>query len=172
MTSSSIADARFSEFTLALLEGSGWYKANYKYAEEMTYGKNKGCEFLDAPCVDKKTKEVAFEEFCYPLNSVKTTWTGRGVGVCGVNSVKRNVFAENNYWGDRTSVLDPFSDNCPLLNMYQNKDCEDKSLHENAFLKDFEYYGYGGTGFLGTFYMGDELSEPYGFCFKSNVRRD
>ena len=39
-----------SEFTLALLEDSGWYKANYYTGGLMRYGKNKGCNFLNEDC--------------------------------------------------------------------------------------------------------------------------
>jgi len=40
-----------SEFTLALLEDTGLYKANYYTGGLMRYGKNKGCEFLNEKCV-------------------------------------------------------------------------------------------------------------------------
>ncbi len=46
MTASAILDMRVSEFSLALLEGTGWYKVNYDLADKMTWGKNKGCDFL------------------------------------------------------------------------------------------------------------------------------
>ena len=35
-----------SEFTLALLEDLGFYKANYYTGGLMRYGKNKGCDFV------------------------------------------------------------------------------------------------------------------------------
>ena len=37
---------KFSIFTMALLEDSGWYKADYNYADEISYGKNEGCDFV------------------------------------------------------------------------------------------------------------------------------
>ena len=40
-----------SEFTLAVLEDSGYYKANYYTGGLMQYGKNKGCDFLNQKCV-------------------------------------------------------------------------------------------------------------------------
>ena len=40
-----------SEFTLALLEDSGWYKANYYTGGLFRFGKNKGCEFLNKYCL-------------------------------------------------------------------------------------------------------------------------
>ena len=42
-----------SEFTLALLEDSGYYKAKYYTGGLMQFGKNKGCEFLNSKCVNK-----------------------------------------------------------------------------------------------------------------------
>ena len=39
-----------SDFTLALLEDSGWYKVNYYTGGLMRFGKNKGCEFLTKDC--------------------------------------------------------------------------------------------------------------------------
>ena len=40
-----------SEFTLALLEDSGWYKANYYTGGLMRYGKHKGCPFIKAKII-------------------------------------------------------------------------------------------------------------------------
>ena len=40
-----------SEFTLALLEDTGYYKANYYTGGLMQFGKHKGCEFLDEKCL-------------------------------------------------------------------------------------------------------------------------
>ena len=43
-----------SEFTLALLEDSGWYEIpNYYTGGLMRYGKHKGCEFLNQDCLEK-----------------------------------------------------------------------------------------------------------------------
>ena len=40
-----------SEFTLALLEDTGFYKANYYTGGLMRFGKNKGCKFINEKCV-------------------------------------------------------------------------------------------------------------------------
>lgn len=46
MTASTIGhDGVISEFTFALLEDSGWYKPEYKYAEKIFWGKGQGCDF-------------------------------------------------------------------------------------------------------------------------------
>lgn len=58
MTPSVIAhDALYSNFTLALLEDSGWYKPTYKNVDPVIWGKNKGCTFIE------KCSPKLFEEF-------------------------------------------------------------------------------------------------------------
>ena len=46
-----------SEFTLALLEDLGYYKANYYTGGLMRYGKHKGCDFIKKRCVSE-THEI------------------------------------------------------------------------------------------------------------------
>ena len=53
-----------SEFTLSLLEDSGWYKVNYYTGGLMRFGKNKGCEFLNKDCIDEQLKSNFKYEFC------------------------------------------------------------------------------------------------------------
>ena len=168
MTASGIRDVKFTEFTLALLEGTGWYEADYTYAEAITYGKNRGCDFLDAPCVDISTETSAFPEFCSPLTAIQPYWTRRGVGVCGAQTLTTSNSLDSNwnYWQNDTVVSDAYSDNCPNVRIYTNIDCEDSSLQSSALLEDQESYGYGSKGFIGTLSSGKSpLSSVYGYCF-------
>ena len=41
-----------SEFTLALLEDTGYYQVKYYTGGLMQFGKNKGCEFLNSKCIE------------------------------------------------------------------------------------------------------------------------
>jgi len=70
-----------SEFTLALLEDSGWYKANYYTGGLMRFGKNQGCNFINKDCLKYKSfiYEVNFKnEFCDPsINWVPSCSSGR-----------------------------------------------------------------------------------------------
>ena len=50
-----------SEFTLALLEDLGYYKANYYTGGLMQFGKNKGCDFLYSKCVINGTVNPKFK---------------------------------------------------------------------------------------------------------------
>ena len=51
-----------SEFTLALLEDTGYYKANYYTGGLMRYGKGKGCDFINNRCVNSSNDINEFFE--------------------------------------------------------------------------------------------------------------
>ncbi|KAL1353747.1 uncharacterized protein [Arachis hypogaea] len=50
MTGSVDTRSVVSKMTLALLEDSGWYKANYSMADRLDWGRNQGSEFVTSPC--------------------------------------------------------------------------------------------------------------------------
>ena len=52
-----------SDFTLALLEDSGWYKVNYFTGGLMRFGKNKGCNFLNYICPSDNRESLYKNEF-------------------------------------------------------------------------------------------------------------
>ena len=52
-----------SEITLALLEDSGWYKANYYTGGLMRFGKNRGCDFIQNNCLDSNYNTEFQNEF-------------------------------------------------------------------------------------------------------------
>ena len=52
-----------SEFTLAFLEDSGWYKAKYYTGGLFRFGKNKGCEFIENDCLDYNFETEFKNEF-------------------------------------------------------------------------------------------------------------
>ena len=62
-----------SEFTLSLLEDSGWYKVNYYTGGLMRFGKSKGCEFLNKDCMDTTRKPNFNYEFCDFSQGVQPT---------------------------------------------------------------------------------------------------
>ena len=67
-----------SEFTLAALEDSGWYKVNYYTGGLMRFGKNKGCNFLNKNCLDSEYKtEFENEFFNYENNFSPSCSAGR-----------------------------------------------------------------------------------------------
>jgi len=50
MTGVSINEPKYSMFTLALMEDTGWYQATYSLADDLLWGKGDGCAFLTTKC--------------------------------------------------------------------------------------------------------------------------
>lgn len=171
MTASSLIDSRVSEFTLALLEGTGWYTVNYDMGEPMTWGKNKGCDFIVGPCVSTTKKQPTFDEFCPSLMDKGCSWTYRAGSSCGTfqMQVSSGLPSAMNWWKNNTVAGDSFADNCPIQLPYGNLDCEDVDNQDGATISG-ETYGYGSKCFLATLYPRGKLARPYPYCFKSSVR--
>jgi len=64
-----------SPLTLALLEDSGWYRANYEseYVQISLFGHGAGCDFIENKCIDSKgnVPDVFEEHFCNSPISIK-----------------------------------------------------------------------------------------------------
>ena len=59
MTGTYTQNPLVSRITLALMEDTGWYKADYNQAEDLEWGKGLGCDFVDKSClewIEKKTQ--------------------------------------------------------------------------------------------------------------------
>jgi len=167
MTASAITDARMTEFTLALLEGTGWYVVNYDVAEPIYWGKGKGCAFLDNLCINKATLVASSAEFCNPLGKAGCTFHGRSGGYCGTvsSTVNSGIDPEMNYWGNATTVSDVYADNCPYIRPYSNEDCQDPSFQSSALLSN-EVYGQESMCFMGTIYPTGTLKTKTSYCLK------
>lgn len=50
MTGTHTQSPVFSRITLALMEDSGWYRANYSMASTLSWGRNLGCDFVTRSC--------------------------------------------------------------------------------------------------------------------------
>jgi len=59
-----------SEFTLAVLEDSGFYQANYYTGGLMRFGKNKGCDFLNLKCVNNGIVNPKFKNEYFDLINI------------------------------------------------------------------------------------------------------
>ena len=67
-----------SEFTLALLEDSGWFKPDYSKAELMSWGYKKGCSFVDT------CGPVSTSGFCAAMQGQdkQCSFDRSGMGLC------------------------------------------------------------------------------------------
>jgi leishmanolysin len=116
MTSGQLNGRRLSEFTLAVLEGTGWYSPDYSYAEPNHFGAGQGCGFVNNKCSSSNTQ---FDEFC-----------GR--------SGERGCFATGLSGGKCNS--DSNSDGCRYFVPFDQYDCQNPSAAKYARLPELQVY--------------------------------
>ena len=170
MTASYAINPKMSNFTLKLLESTGWYKPNYTAAVPLTWGYKRGCEFIQDYCIDSTTKKANFEEFCSTPNQLSCSLDRRYKATCAVKPYTGNPgYSSWNYFGNGTLGTDPFADNClyPMIEP-SGKDCY--YVKGTSKLYD-EVAGVDSRCFEGTLVKSDFDPSPVGnaFCFNYNV---
>jgi len=140
MTSGLIAQMQISEFTLALLESTGWYVADYSYADPFYWGKGQGCSFLTGSC-----SASSYDEFCSG-SARSCVQTGQGGGSCST---------------------DTRSDNCKWIHPSTSYDCDNEDADSYARLPSIQNFGRSSqakcfTGTLNSKSAGSQTT----FCFK------
>ena len=145
-SSSPLADAskRISEFSLAVLEGSGWYVPDYSYAEPYYFGEGQGCSFIYGQC------NFIFTQF--PLEFC----TGNNRGCASQGSAGGYCQAEVN------------SDNCQFYIPNEDFDCENSDAADNFRLPELQAFGKGASSkcFTGTLNNRKSWGGSTSFCFK------
>ncbi|RZC41773.1 leishmanolysin-like peptidase, partial [Asbolus verrucosus] len=107
MTGTHTQNPIISRITLALMEDTGWYLANYSMAEPMSWGKGLGCDFVMKSCKEwisiKSSRGFSIHPFC--------------------NKVKRDPL-QTECTDDRTSVAlcNLVAHDSKLPKLYQNFD--------------------------------------------------
>jgi len=142
MTSGVIDGYRVSNFSLNVLEASGWYVPNYTYAEPFFFGQGEGCGFINQDC---STAIYNFDEYC-SVASRGCAAAGRGGGSCSSDSR---------------------SDGCYYMFPMVDYDCDTANAAVNARLPSVEVYGRGLNSkcFTGTLTTASKASQT-SFCFK------
>ena len=119
-----------SEFTLAVLEDSGYYKPNYYTGGLMRYGKHKGCGFLTEKCINSKEVNPIYENEFYDIYDKNVTVESR----CSSGRQSRtyiylweieDIPDEYNYYEDILGGYEP-ADYCPVSINYNE---EEKQHH-------------------------------------------
>ena len=150
MTASSITDPVISEFTLALLEGSGWYKPHYNMTEPFNWGRGQGCEFLDSSCIDSQGAP-RFSGFCDSNVPIGCSYTSRGVGFCAPDL-----------------FTDFFANGCPYYISTSVFDCENPENQGFALLSGTSY-GPLSRCFTGTLVDSAYQATSGAYCFPTTV---
>jgi len=143
MTSGMIYDQPVSELTLALLESSGWYVADYSMADPYVFGKGKGCNFLTQSC---SSSSFPFGAGMCKSGSRTCTVTGQAGGSC---------------------ASDGRSDNCKFVHANINYMCDNPSASSNARLPNIQAFGRSANSrcFTGTLSTSSGASSST-YCFK------
>ncbi|XP_056649563.1 leishmanolysin-like peptidase isoform X2 [Monodelphis domestica] len=97
MTGSHTQNRVLSRITLALMEDTGWYKANYSMAETLDWGRGKGCDFVMKSCkfwIDQqRQKRQVLTPYCDTLRSNPLQLTcrqdRRAVAVCNLQKFSK-----------------------------------------------------------------------------------
>ena len=107
-----------SEFTLALLEDTGYYQVKYYTGGLMQFGKNKGCEFLNLKCIENGNVNQKFKnEFFDSINGKvfdPSCSSGRQSRTYHYFKGFASVPVQYQYFNNENIAGRPFSDYCPV----------------------------------------------------------
>ncbi|KAF7851583.1 hypothetical protein BT93_L3580 [Corymbia citriodora subsp. variegata] len=121
MTGSVDTRSVVSKMTLALLEDSGWYEANYTMADRLDWGRNQGTDFVTSPCNQWKG--------AYHCNTTQfsgCTYNREAEGYCPIVSYSGDLpqwaryFPQANKGGQS-----PLADYCTYFVAYSDGSCTD-----------------------------------------------
>ncbi|XP_009365609.2 leishmanolysin [Pyrus x bretschneideri] len=123
MTGSVDTRSVVSKMTLALLEDSGWYQANYSMAENLDWGRNQGTEFVTSPC---NLWKGAYH--CNTTQLSGCTYNREAEGYCPIVSYSGDLpqwaryFPQANKGGQS-----PLADYCTYFVAYSDGSCTDSN---------------------------------------------
>nr|XP_020635222.1 leishmanolysin-like peptidase isoform X2 [Pogona vitticeps] len=129
MTGSHTQNRVFSRITLALMEDTGWYKANYSMAEQLVWGRGKGCDFVMKSCkfwIDRRRrKKEVVDPYCDTLRSNPLQLTcrqdHRAVAVCNLQKFPQQLPQEYQYFDSLYGVS---SEDLPYYDPFKNYGAE------------------------------------------------
>ena len=172
-----------SEFTLAVLEDSGYYKANYYTGGLMRYGKNKGCEFLNNKCINSSGEiNPLFEnEF---FDSIYSEYDIDNSCSSGRQSRTYNAFwnyptfsdINPNYFNNTNISGYPAADFCPvpegvteelIINIYVGHCSLKGSGDYGQYIKNSKDLSYNTSGEIQS--ITGETYSNHSFCFLSSL---
>ena len=119
----------FSQFTLAVLQDSGWYLANFTHATPTLWGANMGCSFLEKRCENWETQQNVGYYCNTPFKSDGVTrvnyctFNYRSKGYCDVAKYSSPL----NYYEHLPNPTEGGSDDllnyCPIVFRYEDGKC-------------------------------------------------
>jgi leishmanolysin-like peptidase len=143
-----------SQFTLALLEDSGWYKVSPDYTvEKLIWGRGTGCAIPDGTrCEDWNIDRQGY--FCDAVSNADNTRIERcnfeftSISYCGIADYKQNLGYYQHLSNPQIGGLSSY-DYCPLVIKFNNGDCgvATSDLAKLRGLMNGQYFGAGSACF-------------------------
>eukprot|EP01084_Bolivina_argentea_P092219 165936_1 len=133
--------APFSIFSFAVLEDSGWYKVNWRYASQHPYGKQFGCDWIDKKCLSGKGAKDMLDPSTFCTSDIDYGCAKDHIAISNCQIEEYN-FALPPYFqyfggGDAQNVGGrlEYADYCPMYYHYNNGDCRfvDASIKHKRF---------------------------------------
>lgn len=143
-----VQDQVISEFTLALLEDTGFYEVNYYTGGLMRFGRNTGCDFFTKDCNEPlKAEEIKpnqtttnkptfLNEFCSGKRKATCSSGRQSRGVCYDHGSVENLKSTTYYQRNWDNYGNEYAEYCPI------------SLTEND-VANINKYTYIGNCYLG-----------------------
>ena len=160
-----------SGFTLALLEDSGWYKANYYTGGLMRFGKHQGCAFLYEDCEVNDNSKNKFKNDLFAVSAIndlqRTTCSSGRQSRCYIitnNKMSRGLHISGKEIADDCFVSD-FDKDEEDLSFFVGSCNKGKGEYGTKIYYNNNYRGKNGN-FPDIF--GEEISDN-SFCVLSSV---
>eukprot|EP00899_Mesostigma_viride_P002198 jgi/Mesvir1/1197/Mv17689-RA.1 len=119
-----------SAMTLALLEDSGWYAANYSAAEPFRWGWHEGDTFVLDRC-----SKWSPRYFCRSHGNL-CTFDRRAEGYCAMQAYNQNLPGWAQYLDDpRMGGVSSLSDYCPIVEAFSDGSCLSGTVDSNGALR-------------------------------------
>ncbi|ORC85349.1 surface protease GP63 [Trypanosoma theileri] len=120
----------YTAITMGAFADLGYYKVNWTMAEQMSWGNNSKCEFLNDTCM--KNGETDFPNmFCTAKSgdipeSLQCTSDRQSLGRCSIQPYERNIPQQFQYFSEEKKVGSAPSeqmDYCPFIKALPQKSC-------------------------------------------------
>jgi len=131
----------YSPLTLALLEDSGWYQANYTAATDTPWGKGKGCDFALNKCVNSGKTSFP-DHFCTTTDTLTCSLDKIARVTCNLGQFTTALPSAYQYFSDPTKGgTNEFMDYCPEWGTFRTSDTQYSICTEASNAPDTNYWG-------------------------------
>ena len=137
-----------SALTLAALEDSGWFRANYSVAEPLLWGRGKGCSYVTSPCVSGGGT-AALDGMCTSAGATGCTADYRARGYCNLVTYPEDLPLANQYFADpKLGGAVTQADHCPHYRSYASGQCAAPGNSPSARgLRNYRAESYGASAY-------------------------